>query len=106
MKNEYTEVQKEIIRNCEEQIAHLGKFEREARYIPYYYEMYLNGDGETICDCENCARDYDDDYPCDDCDNYITQFDVMDDDVILFPELKGRKHVAFYESNDGFITEV
>jgi hypothetical protein len=64
-----------------------GKFEGEARYVPYYWECYLDGwvdsdDGETLT------------------------FNVNDEDKGLFSELKDRKTVKLIEDSQGFVCEI
>lgn len=64
-----------------------GIFEGEARYVPYFWDAYLNG-------------------MADDDDGEILTFNVNDDDILSFPELKDRETVKLYERNDGFVIEV
>jgi hypothetical protein len=61
-----------------------GKFEGEPRYVPYFWDAYLNG-------------------MADDDDGVTLTFDVNDDDRKLFPELEGVKHVYLEESDQGFV---
>lgn len=77
----------ETIRECEEAVKGPGKFEGEARYIPYFYDAYLDG----------LADEDDDD---------VLVFQVSPEDTALFPELKQRSHVRFYVRDDGFVCEV
>ncbi len=64
-----------------------GKFEGEARYVPYFWDAYLNG----------CAdRD----------DGAVLGFDVSKEDKVRFPELKRRRTVKLIERDDGFVVEV
>lgn len=70
----------------EEIVKGPGKFEGEARYVPYYWDVFLQGyadgdDGQTLT------------------------FDVTDKDVERFPELSGRKQVQIFERSDGFVCE-
>ena len=71
----------------EEIVKSPGKFEGESRYVPYYWESYLNGfaDGD---------------------DGEVLSFKVEPEDKTLFPELRRRKVVKLIETNDGFVTEV
>lgn len=64
-----------------------GKFEGESRYVPYYWEAFLDGMAD---------RD----------DGTILGFDVSAEDKILFPELKRRKTVKLYQRDDGLVTQV
>ncbi len=64
-----------------------GKFEGEARYVPYFWDVYLNG----------CAdRD----------DGTVLGFDVSKEDKVRFPELKRRRTVKLIERDDGFVIEL
>ena len=67
-------------------ITDLGKFEGEARYLPYFYAVYLDG----------CADD----------DGDVISVPVTADDRLVFPELKRRKRVRFVVEDNGFVTEV
>ena len=64
-----------------------GKFEGEMVYIPYFWEVYLDGMAD---------RD----------DGVIIGFTVTPEDKAKFPELKGKRTVKLYESGDGFICEL
>ena len=64
-----------------------GKFENEPCYVPYFWDMFLDGmsdkdDGKTLT------------------------FYVTKEDKTIFPELKHRKAVKLYERDDGFVIEV
>jgi hypothetical protein len=72
---------------CIEIVSRPGKFEREPPYVPYFWDVYLNG----------CAdRD----------DGTTLGFDVTAEDRALFPELKGRHAVRLVETDSGFVVEV
>ena len=63
-----------------------GKFEGEAVYVPYFWDIYLDGfadedDGTTLI------------------------FNVSVDDKKHFPELRKRKVVKLYQRDDGFVVE-
>ena len=75
------------IQHYRDVVTHPGKFEGEAPYIPYYYDLYLEG----------CA---------DESEGYMLHFDVIALDVERFPELKGHKDIYFIEQDDGFVKEV
>ena len=64
-----------------------GPFEGEMLYVPYYWEVGMNG----------CAdRD----------DGTILGFDITAEDKEQFPELKSRRTVKLYQRDDGFVCEV
>lgn len=64
-----------------------GKFEGEARYVPYFWEVFLCGGGEDV-------------------GQGVIRVEVTPEDRQLFPELKGRRSVRMIETNDGFVCEV
>ena len=74
------------IKDYEEMVKGPGKFGGEARYVPYYWGMYLAGfaDGD---------------------DGRVLSFRVTREDKGIFPELKRRKAIKLYQSSDGFIME-
>ena len=77
----------ELVEQCELETNGPGKFEGEARYVPYYWEAFLAGMAD---------RD----------DGKVLGFDVSVEDKTLFPELKRRRTVKLYQRDDGFIIEV
>jgi hypothetical protein len=64
-----------------------GKFEGCCRYVPHFWEVYLDGFA-------------------DDDDGEILFFNVTADDVAKFPELTDRVTVRLMEDDQGFICEV
>jgi hypothetical protein len=64
-----------------------GQFEGEAVYVPYYWDVYLNGFAD---------RD----------DGRVLGFDVSADDKREFPELRRRRTVRLIQRDDGFVVEV
>ena len=62
-----------------------GKFENEMYYLPYFYDLYLDG-GHT-----GCTRDD------------IIYFKLDDDDKKDFPELKHYSYFWFHETEQGFV---
>jgi hypothetical protein len=64
-----------------------GKFEGEPAYVPYYWDVYLDG---------GAGRDNVD----------LLGFDVTAEDKALFPELKHRLAVTLRETDQGFVVEV
>ena len=75
------------IADYEADVKRPGKFEGEARYIPYFWDMFLDG-----------MADKD--------DGRILTFNVTKEDKTLFPELNRRKAIKLYERDDGFVVEV
>ena len=72
---------------CKELVSRPGKFEGEARYIPYFHEVVMEGfadedDGETAV-------------------IYLTR-----DDYMLFPELRGQRAIRLWYRTDGFVQEI
>lgn len=65
-------------------IQSLGKFEGEMLYVPYFWELGLEGV-------------YDEDF------GNVYFFDVDEDDLAMFPELKGTYGLALEESDAGFV---
>jgi hypothetical protein len=64
-----------------------GKFEGEAAYVPYFWNVFLEGGAD---------RD----------DGRILGFDVTAEDKAIFPELKNRRTVKLLETDQGFVCEV
>lgn len=64
-----------------------GKFEGEMVYLPFFWEMFLDG-----------AADND--------DGKVISIKIEPKDREMFPELGTRqKRVRFYETDQGFVTE-
>uniref|UniRef100_A0A6M3JYZ0 Uncharacterized protein n=1 Tax=viral metagenome TaxID=1070528 RepID=A0A6M3JYZ0_9ZZZZ len=64
-----------------------GKFECEARYVPYYWAIGLDGFA-------------------DDDDGTVFSFRITPEDRVLFPELRRRRVIRLMETNNGFVVEV
>ena len=64
-----------------------GRFGGEPRYVPHYWDIYMDG----LAD-----RD----------DGTTLGFDVSAEDVAAYPELKNRRTVRLVQSDQGFIEEV
>ena len=64
-----------------------GKFEGCARYVPHYWEIYLDGFAD---------RD----------DGRILGFDVTPEDKLQFPELRRRRTVRLLELDTGRVVEL
>lgn len=82
------------VQEYEEMVSHPGKFEGEARYVPYFYDIMMDGGGEVVEDNGH--------------DGWVDQvmrFEVDPEDVQLFPELSvGSIYLHF--DNQGFVTEI
>lgn len=63
-----------------------GKFEGEMLYVPYFWEVFLDGGAD---------RD----------NGTILGFDLTPEDKAQFPELKGKRTVRLYQRDDGFVCE-
>jgi hypothetical protein len=75
-----------------------GKFEGEAIYVPYFWELYLNGMDDSW---EACISGMDDED-----DGTIKRFNVSPEDRQEFPELKQRRTIRLIQRDDGFVCEV
>jgi len=64
-----------------------GIFEGEAVYVPHFWEAFLDGMAD---------RD----------DGEVLGFDVTAEEKKEFPELKRRRTVKLWQSDDGFVREV
>ena len=64
-----------------------GMFEGEMVYVPYFWDIFLNGYSD---------RD----------DGKILGFDISQEDKAVFPELKRRRTVRLFQRDDGFVCEV
>jgi hypothetical protein len=76
-----------IRRECSAVVSGPGKFEQCARYVPYYWDIFLNGGAD---------RD----------NGRILGFDITRADRLAFPELKRRRTVKLIEDDQGFVCEV
>lgn len=65
-------------------IENAGKFEGCMYYMPYFWDMFLNGGYDSI----------DDDY---------IYFNLNDDDKKMFPELEEYQQLVIYENENGFV---
>ena len=68
-------------------VSHPGKFEGEKPYVPFYWEIGLNGSYYWEEEGEWC-------------------FEVEKEDMEIFPELKGMDFVNLVEMDSGFVVEV
>ena len=67
-------------------VARPGKFEGEEMYVPYFWDLFLEG----------CA---------DEDDGNVAMFRVTDEDRALFPELARGECVRLFQRSDGFVCE-
>jgi hypothetical protein len=67
-------------------VSYPGKFEGEAAYVPYFWDLFLEG---------FAGADHGD----------VMKFRVQPEDRALFPELKGRHWVSLRETDQGFVVE-
>jgi len=72
------------IKHYEEIVKQPGKFEGQPRFIPYFYNLMLGGEGTTATEL-------------------VTEIEITSEDVKLFPELKGYDKVVLYVDNDRFV---
>ena len=63
-----------------------GKFEGCALYVPHFWGVVLDGDGEELPDGH-------------------VRITVTDEDRAEFPELEGEASVQLYETANGFVYE-
>ena len=69
-------------------IENFGKFEQCPLYAPYFYDILMNGESDSqVIDDFGCIKDV---------------FNVTQEDIKEFPELKGIKAITVSTSDDGF----
>ena len=68
-------------------ITSLGKFEGEMLYVPYFWDLVLNGCGEDGGEESNPT----------------SAFDIDSADRAVFPELAGTRRLVLSESDQGFV---
>jgi hypothetical protein len=69
-------------------IVEPGRFQGEPRWLPYFYELMLDGSGQVL------------DWPS---GETTTLVDIYEGDVRLYPELVEYVVVAIEENSDGFV---
>jgi len=88
---EISKIRSEILRNYKinerGMISSPGKFESEMLYVPYFWNLGLEGSAD---------RD----------NGKIFGFDISPEEKFVFPELRGRRTVKLYERDDGFVVEL
>jgi len=75
------------VREYEATVKRPGKFEGEARYVPYYWDVFMEGGADED-------------------DGEVLTFNVSTEDKKMFPELKRRKRVRLEETGQGFVVEL
>ena len=71
-------------------ITSAGKFEGATEYTPYFYSLWLDGDGDTTYSQSG--------------EPVETVFNIQQEDIEEFPELAGKSYVSLYEDEQGFVT--
>lgn len=64
-----------------------GEFEGESEYLPYFWQLFLDG-----------LADHD--------DGDVIGFDVTDGDASVFPQLEVGMVIQLYKRDDGFVVEI
>ena len=80
-------MRKKIKQDYEEQVSGPGKFEGEPAFVPYFYNLYLDGGGE-FTDVDGVD---------------VSLFSVGGEDCDMFPELDDVDEVCIWEDEQGFI---
>jgi hypothetical protein len=76
-----------------------GKFEGEPRWVPYFWEMILNGDGEDFyTDAIEVGPE-----EWEPSGTLVTYFKVDSDDREEYPELEDVDDVWLWENSQGFV---
>lgn len=73
--------------NASGMIERLGKFEGEMLYVPYFWDIGLDG---------MANRD----------NGRVFGFDLTPVDKAMFPELRGRRTLKLRETDQGFVCEI
>lgn len=92
------------VKDYEQMVKSLGKFEGCNRYVPYLW-LLDGGYDDTEIDCGgDCIKECDS--RCDCQANTIFIYNINDNDIKLFPELKDIKQVKLIETDTGFVCEL
>ena len=84
--------------SLEEFINSPGKFEGEYIFAPYFYDKYLNGEGEDIYEELYKFSGYSS------AESFISAFNVTDEDRREFPGLlDDTDRVRLFETESGFV---
>lgn len=82
----------EVRDKCEQAVNNPGKFEGEARYVPYIYREMAKGCGKLLAAQSQGV-------------SCVYKVDVRDEDIEYFSELEDVATVYLHEDNYGFVTE-
>jgi len=74
----------------QELISEPGKFEGEPFYVPYLWDLVLDGKGEIV---DNPDRP----------DTTMDQIELTDEDKMRYPELVGYDYALLWEDDNGFV---
>ena len=81
------EIEQEYNVSPQGNIQNPGKFEGEPLYTVYFWDLVMDGCGDTHWDA----------------DLEIKVFTVTPEELVMFPELEGITTIAVYESEVGFV---
>lgn len=70
----------------DEMVSRPGKFRGEKPWTPYFYDLWLTGNGTEIDNEES------------------TTFQIIDEDLKMFPELTGKTQIVLNWDDNGFVT--
>ena len=84
-----TDIEKDYFVDDEGVIRTPGKFETEMVYVPYFWDMILNGVEDRYYFNENNVP--------------VSEFVITEDDIREFPELDGVHIVSLWEDFEGFV---
>lgn len=73
--------------DCLAIVSRPGKFQGERPYVPYFWDIFLDGGADSN-------------------DGFHLVFNVTAEDRAMFPELRRRRAVVLIETNDGFVCEI
>jgi hypothetical protein len=82
------DIEKEYKINSHGIIENPGKFEGCMLFVPYFYDIVMNGGQDDTVYIDDVPEDI----------IYITK-----EDIAIFPELEGKKEIHLATDNDGFI---
>lgn len=77
------------VADYQDEVSEPGMFEGEPRWAPHFWEGVMNGGSDATYE----RRD----------GTIVDTFDIVPDDVRLFPELRTVKRVSIWRTSDGFV---